>query len=386
MEHSDSGIPPSDCRLGAEVIRYNHQDSSKESPGKAAAVKTNRVRRIPTPAILPPILDKTTSSLHLGLTNATGSLQKQVDHLVTKHRVVSHKPPGPKIASGPAAPPMPPKDQPKMTAIRKPLPHPPANNDILTYHNLSRQFPVSCGGSISKIHSLSTQPIRVTSGVPTGMRHPQSLTPGGGKSMDRQLALHPFPLSSNADQSSQGLQSSLPATGTVSRSFAKGGASVLLHNGFFDLLSLSTFQTRPLPYGGNLDPKAHLQSEGWLNDGSARASIRAITAPVFGSQVPHSSTGTGISVPLQKPLAARGKGRISVDMVGKPTGFTCVTSHSKVTELTLSFIRHLVHASDAEQAEEILTRWRIDGNGKLAGPLYSLWKSFLLKLSIHVDN
>lgn len=31
--------------------------------------------------------------------------------------------------------------------------------------------------------------------------------------------------------------------------------------------------------------------------------------------------------------------------------------------------RHLAHASDAEQAEEILLRWRIDGKGKLAGTL-----------------
>ena len=32
-----------------------------------------------------------------------------------------------------------------------------------------------------------------------------------------------------------------------------------------------------------------------------------------------------------------------------------------------SLYRHLAHASDADEASELLTRWRIDGKGKLAG-------------------
>lgn len=32
--------------------------------------------------------------------------------------------------------------------------------------------------------------------------------------------------------------------------------------------------------------------------------------------------------------------------------------------------RHLCHASDADQAAELLTRWQQDGVGKLAGEIY----------------
>ncbi|TEB37406.1 kinase-like protein [Coprinellus micaceus] len=47
--------------------------------------------------------------------------------------------------------------------------------------------------------------------------------------------------------------------------------------------------------------------------------------------------------------------RVSKDMVSKPTGFV-----------------HLVHASDADQLEALLTRWGPDGIGKLADPKWAL--------------
>ncbi|ORY89478.1 kinase-like domain-containing protein, partial [Leucosporidium creatinivorum] len=49
--------------------------------------------------------------------------------------------------------------------------------------------------------------------------------------------------------------------------------------------------------------------------------------------------------------ALKKKKRVSVDMVGRPKGF-----------------QHLVHASDHEQAEELLRRWHQDGVGKLGRP------------------
>ncbi|KAJ7200712.1 hypothetical protein C8J57DRAFT_1103307 [Mycena rebaudengoi] len=46
--------------------------------------------------------------------------------------------------------------------------------------------------------------------------------------------------------------------------------------------------------------------------------------------------------------------RISKDMVSRPTGFV-----------------HLVRASDADQAEALLTRWGLDGLGKLGDPRWA---------------
>ena len=38
--------------------------------------------------------------------------------------------------------------------------------------------------------------------------------------------------------------------------------------------------------------------------------------------------------------------------------------------LTTVLARHLVHASDAEQAEALLSRWGPEGQGKLGGEAY----------------
>ncbi|KAK7472662.1 hypothetical protein VKT23_000775 [Stygiomarasmius scandens] len=58
--------------------------------------------------------------------------------------------------------------------------------------------------------------------------------------------------------------------------------------------------------------------------------------------------------PASPPLSPRRGRRISKDMVSKPTGFI-----------------HLVHASDADQAEALLTRWGPDGLGKLGDPRWA---------------
>ncbi|KXN91072.1 Serine/threonine-protein kinase CBK1 [Leucoagaricus sp. SymC.cos] len=54
-----------------------------------------------------------------------------------------------------------------------------------------------------------------------------------------------------------------------------------------------------------------------------------------------------------KPSPKKGR-RVSKDMVSKPTGFV-----------------HLVHASDADQLEALLTRWGPDGLGKLGDPRWA---------------
>lgn len=58
-------------------------------------------------------------------------------------------------------------------------------------------------------------------------------------------------------------------------------------------------------------------------------------------------------MPVSPNRNLRGR-RISKDMVSKPTGFV-----------------HLVHASDADQAEALLTRWGPEGQGKLGDPRWA---------------
>ncbi|KAH7929884.1 kinase-like protein [Leucogyrophana mollusca] len=116
-------------------------------------------------------------------------------------------------------------------------------------------------------------------------------------------------------------------------------AGTLLHKGFYDLLSMiPTPSPSRLFWGANpsrpseqVVPVAGPRYE----DIGSRANARAAYLP----------TGPP---PLKKNR------RISKDMVSKPTGFV-----------------HLVHASDAGQAEALLTRWGPDGLGKLGDPRWA---------------
>jgi protein-serine/threonine kinase len=76
-----------------------------------------------------------------------------------------------------------------------------------------------------------------------------------------------------------------------------------------------------------------------------------------------------------RATARKGR-RISKDMVSKPAGFVYVFVVNYVPSSCvarchyycgLSTFRHLVHASDVEQLEVLLTRWGPDGQGKLGG-------------------
>ena len=319
-------------------------------------------RRIPAPSILPPVIPASaTSTLHLALrepsganTESTLSLSKQVDDLVNRHRAQLARPPNSEATSrvkSPPPPPIPPKTDVNKMA-RGPLPVPPAHNQHhqqvttpLPKQNdrfYQYQYPASYGPSISKIRSFDAQPPRTgdrTDGLPP------SLIPGGGAGY-RQPQSNAYQYSAAQPQPKD----------TVSRSFAKGGNSILLHKGFFDLLQMQGNQDQALrppnaPWkGGARNVTGSGASQGWFGDrpvkptsSSAMGSLRAVTSPPFMSTSRPPSTAAN-------KAQSRGNRRISVDMVSKPTGFT-----------------HLVHASDAEQAEQILTRWKVDNKGKLPG-------------------
>ncbi|KAF9263382.1 kinase-like protein [Marasmius fiardii PR-910] len=114
-------------------------------------------------------------------------------------------------------------------------------------------------------------------------------------------------------------------------------AGTLLHKGFYDLISMI-----PTP-----SPSRLL----WNNPQAPTENV--IAGPRYedmhGGPI---SGGQSYTIP-NPPSPKRGR-RISKDMVSKPTGFV-----------------HLVHASDADQAEALLTRWGPDGLGKLGDPRWA---------------
>ena len=59
----------------------------------------------------------------------------------------------------------------------------------------------------------------------------------------------------------------------------------------------------------------------------------------------------------------------------------------QITQFKDQLTRHLVHASDADQAEALLSRWGPEGQGKLGGSVISFLPSQLSPLTyfqIHV--
>ncbi|KAI0775753.1 kinase-like protein [Trametes elegans] len=134
-----------------------------------------------------------------------------------------------------------------------------------------------------------------------------------------------------------------PATPEYEAPSATLRGGTLLHKGFYDLLSLipsipSTPSPSRLfwPRAQDTEPVA----------GPRYEEIGADTPPPPPPK-PAASPMPTVAPPSTKNLKTR---RISKDMVSKPTGFV-----------------HLVHASDADQAEALLTRWGPEGQGKVAG-------------------
>ncbi|QRV82446.1 LATS, large tumor suppressor [Ceratobasidium sp. AG-Ba] len=141
--------------------------------------------------------------------------------------------------------------------------------------------------------------------------------------------------------------------------------STLVHRGFYDLLSLV-----PGTPGVGVDNRSGA-SRFWNDPGGADfvAGMRYEDMPVtpasptkppppptrsYGLEWAYNYyAGSPASPPkrTEEPQSPKGKRRISKDMVSRPMGFV-----------------HLVHASDADQAEAILQRWGPDGLGKLGNP------------------
>ncbi|KAG6378156.1 kinase-like domain-containing protein [Boletus reticuloceps] len=107
-------------------------------------------------------------------------------------------------------------------------------------------------------------------------------------------------------------------------------AQLLLHKGFYDLLAMI-----PTPSPSRLFQWGSNQSN-----------------PRYDPLAPATSAAPTPALPPSEPL--KKNKRISKDMVSKPTGFV-----------------HLVHASDADQAAALLTRWGPDGMGKLGDPRWA---------------
>ncbi|TFK44419.1 kinase-like domain-containing protein [Crucibulum laeve] len=109
-------------------------------------------------------------------------------------------------------------------------------------------------------------------------------------------------------------------------------AGTFLHKGFYDLLAMIPTPSPSRLIWGNPNPPP-----------PPPPSEPIVAGPRYEDQ-PTSPT-QGI-----RAMPKKGR-RISKDMVSKPTGFV-----------------HLIHASDADQLEALLTRWGPDGLGKLGDP------------------
>jgi len=112
-------------------------------------------------------------------------------------------------------------------------------------------------------------------------------------------------------------------------------AGTLLHKGFYDLLAMI-----PTPSPSRLI---------W---GAPQASPPVLDPVVAGPR--YENIGSGPTRAAPPAVSVKKSRRISKDMVSKPTGFV-----------------HLVHASDADQLEALLTRWGPDGLGKLGDPRWA---------------
>ncbi|TFL02464.1 kinase-like domain-containing protein [Pterulicium gracile] len=119
------------------------------------------------------------------------------------------------------------------------------------------------------------------------------------------------------------------------RTTLRGGT--MLHKGFYDLLSMVPSPSPSRMLWNPPPPPAEQVLAGPRYEDLAKDR----------AQVYLQSPGAG-------PTGVYRRAKISKDMVSKPTGFV-----------------HLVHASDAGQLEELLTRWGPDGMGKLGDPRWA---------------
>ncbi|GAA5984287.1 hypothetical protein JCM10908_006125 [Rhodotorula pacifica] len=142
------------------------------------------------------------------------------------------------------------------------------------------------------------------------------------------VPMRPLPPALTTAGTSPHVPSALPTTTEhVTRTEPKvafaHSSTILAHSGFWQLLATtgSRFLTPSPPAAGG--------------------------EPVLPATVP-------VTQATQVPGGNRRRNKLAVDMVGRPTDF-----------------RHPVHASDADQAIALLTRWRVDGQGKVGTSAWS---------------
>lgn len=146
------------------------------------------------------------------------------------------------------------------------------------------------------------------------------------------------------------------------------GHSLFLHQGFFDLLGYTKgtlsrknhkqiIRDHGFQLGSGKDDWNHLDPLDSLNPNPKNHLNNGTKSPIFlnasSSTLARIGSSFGNSFKLVK---ARGNNfkesnRVSIDMIGKP-----------------EMMRHICHASDVEQAEEILQRWKTEQVGKLPEP------------------
>ncbi|GAA5975738.1 hypothetical protein JCM11641_005855 [Rhodosporidiobolus odoratus] len=150
----------------------------------------------------------------------------------------------------------------------------------------------------------------------------------------------PLPLPGQPSAFAQTSQTSPPPPATKVPLAAS--ATILVHSGFWDLLAAtgsrfngaqSRFRAAGVANGPLPTPSSPLSGSG-ESDPFARLAVAG---------------GAGATVGATQQ--AKKKKRISVDMIGRPKEF-----------------QHVVHASDAEQAEALLMRWGLDRQGKVGQP------------------
>ncbi|GAA5967217.1 hypothetical protein JCM3765_001740 [Sporobolomyces pararoseus] len=148
-----------------------------------------------------------------------------------------------------------------------------------------------------------------------------------------------------------------PSMQTTTKVPLAQSSSILAHSGFWDLLSAtgsrfyspSKINTRV--QGAREDAKMKVKTER-IGKGIASKPVGS-KEPIQGGILLSTHEGDTSGRRVEKE-----KRRISKDLIGEPRAFA-----------------HLVHASDAEQAEALLMRWHVDRQGKLephwAGPIKS---------------
>jgi hypothetical protein len=156
-----------------------------------------------------------------------------------------------------------------------------------------------------------------------------------------------------------------------SRRTGMANGSAFMHKGFFDIMSLVNSQgVSSPPVRGNIKATFSKATGRFRKTNALPTPNSANEDPFFSSPTPQVVKASPLAplssnrIYLRSPLSPSAsmatqlggpraqKKRISVDMIGSP----CIDT----------FV-HAAHASDAEQAEEILKRWSRDGVGKIAG-------------------